>query len=68
MKNKTLADFYCISELRKIPELNYMTTTDFINYLKQNNIRPLTLSSPFNGQKIFLKTEIDEFVQQEKNI
>jgi len=64
-RNLTLGDYYTQSEVMALPELNYMKPVDAIDFLKQNNIVPLKLTSPFDGALVFLKKDIDSFIEKQ---
>lgn len=66
IKTLTLGDCYLLSDLTKMPELNYMSTAQMLQTLKQNNIVPIKLRSPFDGTLVFLKEKIDNYIKSVK--
>jgi hypothetical protein len=66
-KDTNLNDYYTLGDLSRMRELNYMTTPQMLETLKQNNIVPLVLKPPFDQQLIFKKSEIDLFLDEKLN-
>lgn len=62
------SDIYLLSDLSKMETFStYNNPKDIIDYLCQFGIYPIKLSGPYTDTLVFLKSNIDKYIEEQQN-